>query len=85
MKASNGRMPPGIDFDLEVGGAIEGTIIDEVTGEPLSNIGVEVFDSNGAFRNYTSDFGNYHVGGLASGIYYLRTITYARYLNEPYR
>ncbi len=37
---------PGIDFDLGFGGSISGRVIDEMTGEPVSDALVEVFHTD---------------------------------------
>ena len=71
-----GATTTGIDFRLSPGGRITGTVRDAVTGQPLSHVFVDIFDSTGEWVAsgetksagvYTSD------GALVSGTYYAQT------------
>lgn len=64
----------GIDFNLVQGGSISGTIRDP-DGNRLSNIDLDVYDSEGQFFNASakSEFdGSFAVNGLPDGDYFLR-------------
>ena len=64
----------GIDFDLQLGGALRG-VVRNAAGNPLSLVTVFVVDSAGrAVGSGQSDsLGNYSVDGLVAGTYYART------------
>jgi hypothetical protein len=65
-----------INFALAPGGSISGTVTDAgAGGAPISSVGVIVFDSTGVLlKNTTSDAaGNYTIGGLPTGNYFVRT------------
>ena len=64
----------GIDFDLQVGGALRG-VVRNSAGNPLSLVTVLVVDSAGrAVGSGQSDsLGNYSVDGLIPGTYFART------------
>jgi hypothetical protein len=70
---------------LDTGG-ISGTITDADTSTVLTGIGVELYDSAGAWAGYVeSDLtGLYIFSGLADGTYYARTINGNGYLDELY-
>jgi hypothetical protein len=69
-----GGTTSGIDFALDPGGRISGTVRD-VNNSPLVNVNVQVHDSNGDFVDEvnTDTSGNFITSGLASGIYYVST------------
>lgn len=74
----------GIDFALDLGGSITGTVTDEVTGDPL--LGLHVVVADGSFNQrsaFTSSTGAYTVGGLPAGTYFARTFS-ATHLDELY-
>jgi hypothetical protein len=62
---------PGIDFTLEVGGTISGTVLDEATGQPLASVSVDCWDPNRAYGDgaVTNREGHYTILGLPSGQY----------------
>jgi hypothetical protein len=64
----------GIDFALDIGGFITGTVRDE-NGVPLVNVSVRVYDTTGEHIEdaSTDASGNYKTGGLVSGTYYVGT------------
>ncbi|HEX9731429.1 MAG TPA: carboxypeptidase regulatory-like domain-containing protein [Thermoanaerobaculia bacterium] len=63
----------GIDFALDPGGAIAGTVRDAATGNPLAFAGVVVWDAAGEFLRSGSanGSGQYSVAGLAGGTYFV--------------
>jgi hypothetical protein len=82
-----GDTTTAINFSLEPGGAITGSITDAATGLPLANLDVHIFDANGGYVTHgTSDLsGNYRsAAGLHPGDYFARTDNYSRYIDEVY-
>jgi protocatechuate 3,4-dioxygenase beta subunit len=82
-----GETTPGIDFVLQTGGTITGTVTDAITGAPLSNILVGAFHANGASTGGaigTNLAGVYSIGGLPTGTYYVRTTLSYPYFDELY-
>lgn len=68
-----GAVAEGIDFRLPHGGAIEGTIIDGATGEPMVDVRVDVqgldyYNNNLDPTAYTDEDGVFRVVGLDSAI-----------------
>lgn len=62
----------GIDFELGAGGAISGTVYDDVTNAPIAHAFVMLHGPNVTARNAgvrTDAHGNYTIGGLPSGQY----------------
>ncbi len=77
----------GIDFALEDRGAISVLVTDVATGEPISDIKVELWDSEGNslyFYLWTNSEGVVVFGGLGPGTYYATTSNYHGYLDEVY-
>lgn len=78
----------GIDFALDPGGSVSGTITDAITGDPLKYIHLSIYDSNGEFAGsaYTDYNGFYIVGTLMPGSYYIRTTDgyFHYYVDELY-
>lgn len=65
---------PGIDFALQPGGVVAGTVTSAATGAPISGIRVSVQTASGEARStYTDSTGAYRVPGLPAGTYYART------------
>ncbi len=60
---------PGIDFVLDRLGAVSGTVTDAATGDPISGIRVEIYDSGGSHivSDHTDASGTYRAGGLPAG------------------
>ena len=79
-----GSITPGIDFALDKGGTISGTIIDEANSAPLESVYVDIYDSNGNYFSYgyTDANGNYVAGSLLTGSYREITINYLNYVDE---
>ncbi|MEM9302762.1 MAG: carboxypeptidase regulatory-like domain-containing protein [Pseudomonadota bacterium] len=63
----------GIDFALDPGATIRGTIVSEETGDPLPGLVATVFDSTGVSVNlaFVDIAGNFAVRGLVPGDYRL--------------
>jgi Putative Ig domain/Carboxypeptidase regulatory-like domain/Calx-beta domain len=82
-----GGLTPGIDFDLDLGGAITGTIRDSVNLTPLSDGYVYIFDSSGNFVDLTNpeyQTGFYALTGLPSGNYFVQTSSTDSHVEELY-
>jgi len=66
----------GIDFALNLGGSIAGSLTSAVTGEPIEDADVWARDATGrrvdGFLNSEQD-GSYRIRGLPTGSYYLTT------------
>ena len=63
---------PGVDAELAVGGSISGTVIEEGTGNPVTNCWVVVYDAatyNWVEGENTDSSGNYTVGAIPTGTY----------------
>lgn len=78
---------PDIDFVLELGGTISGTVLDE-NSLPLSQIQINIFDfdSNSFVSNtFTDPNGNYTTTGLTTGNYKVAVETQGtNFINEYY-
>ena len=77
----------GIDFALDRGGRIAGTVIDASSTAPIENVEVDIYDFGGSYITYgwtdaSGDYTSYK--GLAGGTYYARTSNSLGYLNELY-
>lgn len=87
IEVSAGSTTSGIDFALELGGSITGTITDADTATPLEDIEVDIFNADGDYITYgwTDASGHYSsASGLATGSYFARTWNRSQYLNELY-
>lgn len=77
----------GIDFDMAQGGVLSGTLTEEATGAPIRRPAwVDVFDSSGvriASVNVDRN-GNFRVGALPTGSYYLRVPSSTGLIGELY-
>lgn len=81
-----GATTPGIDIILDPGGQISGTITEDGSGQPISDAGVEVYDSDGARIGtaFADGLGVYTAGGLPTGNFYLRAYSWDLYVSELY-
>lgn len=72
---SAGATTPGIDFALHRGGSITGSVTEDGTGDPLSDVLIIVRDANSGIRAITTTLadGTYTAGGLPTGTYYAET------------
>jgi 5-hydroxyisourate hydrolase-like protein (transthyretin family) len=83
----NGQNLSGMNFSLNLGGRISGTVQDAANGSPLSNVTIYLYDSVGnildAFR--PNAVGQYLTpGGVPAGNYYLKTVGAAGYVDQLY-
>lgn len=83
----------GLDIELDRGRAVTGTVTDAVSGEPLMDVTVYVFDASGNLASFgtTDGRGEYVTGGgLPEGTYYAATASGSErgagqsYVNELY-
>ncbi len=84
---TGGSTTSGIDFVLDPGGVISGTITDSTTGVGVGNVEIGIYDSSGNMTASarTDISGNYSSGsGLPTGTYYARTINDIAYIDELY-
>ena len=81
-----GATTSGINFGLSPGATIAGTVTDAGSTAPLANTPVAVHNASGtAVRSATTNSsGQYAVSGLATGTYYVRSVTTQNYVNEIY-
>jgi hypothetical protein len=80
------EVTPGIDFALTPGGAVAGALIDALTGDPIENRYVDLWNATGAFAGdaYTDSAGGYYLDTLPGGTYFLSSQTFGDYLDELY-
>jgi hypothetical protein len=76
----------GIDFALNAGGGIAGTVSSALTGDPLESE-VWIYDSTGRYlEDVWTDTGDYaSVYGLPAGSYYAHTRSWGGYPDECYQ
>ena len=82
-----GATTSGIDFALDAGGRISGTITDAATGTAIQGAFVRIFNSSGVQVSSAGidSLGSYTTGtGLAAGTYYARTSNSQGYIDELY-
>ena len=84
VNVGSGVTTSGINFTLQRGGVITGTISAAVNGSPLSGIGAQVFNSAGVvmgtFNSNAS--GVYTTPGLPADTYYVRTSNFGSFINQ---
>jgi hypothetical protein len=84
---SNGGTTTDIDFTLQRGGVITGTITNATGGAPLANIGAQIINSAGvslgAFNTNAS--GVFTSAGLPADTYYVRTANNLGYINQQWQ
>lgn len=75
----------GIDFELEPFSFIQGTVTAAGSDTPIQSARVRIYSSTGVYveDDYTDNFGNYEVGGLVAGDYYV-TASHKSYFDELY-
>jgi hypothetical protein len=83
---SQGATRSGIDFRLQLGGSISGTVRDETTGDPLDGGWVDAHDAGGDLVAYASIGigGHFQVFDLPPGNYFATTSASGDYLDELY-
>lgn len=77
----------GIDFQLQEFGSISGQVTDAVSGAPLVDIELDIYDSNGWWAGWTTtgSRGKYLSPGLPAGIYHVRTYNHEGYVDEVFK
>ena len=77
---------PGIDFALQPGGSISGTVTSAATGTPISSGEVQLTSADGAawWYAYLDASGSYRISGLAAGTYFANTFTWGAWADELY-
>ena len=75
-----------IDFTLERGGSISGTVTDAVTGQGLTSAAVYIYNTGGELVDLTSVKDGFYTSGsgLPTGSYFAHTGNYLGYINERY-
>lgn len=70
-----GATQAGINFALDQGGSITGTVTDAVTAAPLNGANVQVYSSTGQFLkgSNTNGSGFFTLSGMTAGSYFVRT------------
>jgi len=82
---AGGAGTPGIDFALQLGGVVAGTVTSAATGAPISNVRVSVWNADReAGTAYADSTGAYRVPGLPAGTYYARTETWGSFADQLY-
>ena len=87
ISVTDGATTTDIDFTLQAGGRISGTITDAATSAPLANVDVLIFNASGEFvTSVTTDSsGNYiNEEGVPTGTYYVQTSNPLSYFEELY-
>lgn len=81
-----GTSVPNVDFDLEVGGTLAGTVLDATTLAPVSDVWVILSDGAGhsVWSERTASDGTYLARPLTAGTYYARVFGTATYFGEIY-
>lgn len=86
ISVTNGSDTPSIDFALNLGGSVSGTVTDALSSAPVANatvtinsIGSILFGSTGT--DTTDSSGRYSITGLMAGSYFLQT-SKTGYVNE---
>ncbi len=85
VKVSLGAVIDNINFDLDIGGEIVGTILDSSTQLPVQGVQVLIFDSGGtrissASSNSTGEYTSFEA--LPSGNYFVHTNNFKHYIDE---
>lgn len=86
-EVTTGNTTTGIDFGLEVGGLISGTVTESGTSDPVVDVHVEIFDSAGDFRTFgvTDGDGEYIIyNALPAGSYFAEAVANPPHISELY-
>ncbi len=87
ISVSVGTVTTGVDFALDLGGRISGTVIDDTSGITLDNIKINIWDTGGSWVTVgTTDFTGTYTSdaGLPTGTYYGVTENSLGYGDEIY-
>ncbi len=76
----------GINFDLQKNGAVAGTVIDRLTGLPIDDAHLQIYDDNGDWvkSGESGEDGFYEIGGLADGTYFVMAGRWNNYVDQLY-
>ena len=85
---TSGATTPDIDFSLATGGSISGTVVDQITGQPIAgaDLWAEAYDCcGGGSGARTGADGTYTIDGLSAGDFRVTASTYQLgYVREFY-
>lgn len=86
VSVQNQQTTDGINFTLDAGGAITGTVVDSKTNKPIASALVTIRSSAtlSEMAAKTDEQGNYTITGLATGDYYLFAVAHG-YLGKYYQ
>ena len=87
VSVTTGAVSPGVDFVLQASGIVSGTVRAAGSLEPLANVSVGAYDANGnsvGTAVSTSSSGQYSIGGLPTGTYYVQTSNTQGYVDQVY-
>src|SRR5439155_795687 len=87
ISVTQGTTTSNINFALNTGGRISGTVTNSADGTPLANVTVVVFNASGQSLSsgFTNTSGQYVSGnGLPTGTYYARTSNSSGWVNKLY-
>jgi len=85
VEVTTGAVTGGIDFELNRFAEIRGTVTDEVTGEPIIDVRVRLWDESGGYSDlhFTDSLGHYSFDRVRIGTYFVSTDPVI-YLGELY-
>ncbi|MDA8021257.1 MAG: carboxypeptidase regulatory-like domain-containing protein [Thermoanaerobaculia bacterium] len=90
IRVTPGNETTGIDFDMEKLGSIAGQVTDGLTGEPIPFIYLDAIGAQGTFQGErigtgrTNEMGEFSIGGLYEGSYYVNTYNFQGFDDELY-
>jgi hypothetical protein len=81
-----GMTTPNVDFALDEGGSLSGQVTKAADGAGLGSVSIEVYTSSGVFIDgaFTPASGDYQIGGLIGGDYFVATFNSLGYLDEAW-
>ncbi len=74
ISVATGSVTSGIDFALDRGGSIAGTVSDAATGEPIASAAITLWSEHYNYSlayAFSDESGGYSVDGLAAGAYFV--------------
>ena len=77
----------GIDFELETGGSVSGTVREQGSSDPIQAVSIVIYDANGVFATSASSGadGSYTSRrGLSAGSYFAHTFNSQQFINQSY-
>jgi 5-hydroxyisourate hydrolase-like protein (transthyretin family) len=83
---ATGATTPGVNFKLDKGGTISGTVMD-TNNVPIANASVSVLNSQGSqvTTGFTTQTGAYITGGVPAGTYFVKTNLFnSAFINQLY-